>query len=132
MLAHRPAATTDPKLITWEEPSCPLCGRVERDLLTEAADPIPEHGPGMRFAIVRCRHCGLAYTNPRPTPDTIGHFYPNNYAPHRPPSKRTANRAPSAFWSRVFGRPCRERRGVLPGGSAADGYSTSAVAAAVT
>jgi 2-polyprenyl-3-methyl-5-hydroxy-6-metoxy-1,4-benzoquinol methylase len=119
MLAHRPAVTADPSPprrthITWEETACLLCGRDEGELLAEAADPIPEAGPGLRFAVVRCRHCGLAYTNPRPTPDTITRFYPRDYGPHRPPPRGTTSRSPSAFWSRLFGRPCPERRGALP------------------
>ena len=120
MLAHRPALAAElapsrrPRF-AWEETACPLCGRDDSELLCEAADPIPADGPGLRFAVVRCRHCTLAYTNPRPTPDTIAHFYPRDYGPHRPPQAAPPSQAPSAFWSRVFGRPCRERRGLLPG-----------------
>ena len=120
MLAHRSAVIADPvpprrTSFLWEETACPLCGRDDSELLTESADPIPADGPGLRFAVVRCRNCALAYTNPRPTPETIARFYPRDYAPHRPPCVAAPTRAPSAFWSRVFGRPCRERRGCLPG-----------------
>jgi 2-polyprenyl-3-methyl-5-hydroxy-6-metoxy-1,4-benzoquinol methylase len=119
MIAHRPAVTADPTpprrtAVTWEEPACLLCGRNDCAPITEAADPIPEHAPGLRFAVVRCRHCGLAYTNPRPNPATINRFYPRDYGPHRQPPRDTHHRAPSAFWTRVFGRPCPERRGSLP------------------
>jgi SAM-dependent methyltransferase len=103
--AHRPA-------MAWEETACLLCGRDDATVLGEAADPLPADGSGLRFAIVRCRHCGLAYTNPRPTPDTIARFYPADYLPHAPRDGRRV-RAPSRFWSRVFGRPCPERRGLL-------------------
>ena len=37
--------------------------------------------PGV-FRIVKCGGCGLVRTNPRPTLDTIGSFYPTTYAPH--------------------------------------------------
>ena len=37
--------------------------------------------PG-RFRIVRCRSCGLMRTNPRPTVESIGHYYPEDYGPY--------------------------------------------------
>jgi 2-polyprenyl-3-methyl-5-hydroxy-6-metoxy-1,4-benzoquinol methylase len=122
MLAHRPAVTTDPSQsrrppLAWEETACPLCGRDSAELLTEAADPIPADGPGLRFAVVECRHCRLAYTNPRPTAEAIARFYPPDYRPHQPPPAARRVHPPTRFWSRVLGRPCPERRGVLPGGA---------------
>jgi 2-polyprenyl-3-methyl-5-hydroxy-6-metoxy-1,4-benzoquinol methylase len=120
MLAHRPAATADltpPRRthFTWEDTACPLCARDDTELLSEAADPTPADGPGLRFAVVRCKHCGLAYTNPRPTPETIARFYPRDYRPHRPPEVTHPAHKPSAFWTRVLGRPCAERRGAFAG-----------------
>jgi 2-polyprenyl-3-methyl-5-hydroxy-6-metoxy-1,4-benzoquinol methylase len=90
-----------------------MCGRDDAEIRAESADPSPVSGPGLRFAIVQCRHCGLTYTNPRPTESTIGRFYPPDYRPHSPRGKR-AIRLPSPFWSQLFGRPCPERRGRLP------------------
>lgn len=34
------------------------------------------------FRIVRCRACGTLRTDPRPTPESIGTYYPENYGPH--------------------------------------------------
>ena len=34
------------------------------------------------FQIVRCTQCGLMRTNPRPTKETIGFYYPDSYAPY--------------------------------------------------
>lgn len=119
MLAHRPEVIADPLAeprngFAWEDTDCLLCGRGDAEPLAEAADPIPADGPGLRFAVVRCRHCGLAYTNPRPTAETIGRFYPPGYSPHEPKQRNRRNRRPSRFWSRVLGYPCPERRGTLP------------------
>lgn len=118
MMLHRPPvsdATAAPRpAVAWEDAACPLCGRDEDALLLEAADPLPPDGTGLRFAVVRCEHCGLTYTNPRPTPRTIGRFYPSEYAPHRRPGKMSHARPARPFLSRVFGRPCGERRGELP------------------
>ena len=56
---------------------CTLCGSadyktimIERDYKT---------GIGGPFRIVQCDDCGLTYTNPRPTPETIGVFYGDEY-----------------------------------------------------
>lgn len=97
----------------WEETPCLLCGRDDPSFLLEAADPLPTGRCGLRFAVVRCRFCGLAYTNPRPTPATIGRFYPADYAPHATRFRRPPRPKPLWF-SRLFGRPCPERRGLLP------------------
>ena len=37
--------------------------------------------PGI-FTVVKCSNCGLMRTNPRPSPDTIGFYYPENYGPY--------------------------------------------------
>jgi 2-polyprenyl-3-methyl-5-hydroxy-6-metoxy-1,4-benzoquinol methylase len=119
MLLHRsiyPPDETQSKQpeVVWEETDCPLCGRNEGSLLNEAADQMPASGAGLRFAIVRCRRCGLVYTNPRPTAKSLALFYPSHYAPHAFRINAHDTRRPSRFWSRVFGRPCPERRGLLP------------------
>src|SRR3954462_2377780 len=97
MRAHRPgpapAATERPASVTWDESPCPLCGRADVSLVLEAPDPAPGPGRGLWFAVVRCEHCGLAYTTPRPSPDSIGQFYPPEYAPHRR-VRRAESRAP--------------------------------------
>ncbi|MCI5137043.1 MAG: class I SAM-dependent methyltransferase [Candidatus Electrothrix sp. AR1] len=34
------------------------------------------------FTVVKCCSCGLMRTNPRPTPDSIGFYYPDDYGPY--------------------------------------------------
>jgi SAM-dependent methyltransferase len=118
MMLHRPPATDPTEAarppVAWEETPCLLCGRDEAALLLEGPDPIPADGRGLRFAVVRCEHCGLTFTNPRPTPGTIGRFYPPDYHPHRRPAKMRQARPARPVWARLFGRPCNERRGALP------------------
>ncbi len=36
-------------------------------------------GIGGSFRVVQCTDCDLVYTNPRPTPESIGVFYPDDY-----------------------------------------------------
>ncbi|HEX5269290.1 MAG TPA: class I SAM-dependent methyltransferase, partial [Gemmataceae bacterium] len=63
------------------------CGGSRWTPILEAPDSAPG-GTGLWFAVVQCLDCGLCFTNPRPSPETIGQFYPTAYGPHRPPSAR--------------------------------------------
>ena len=72
-----------------ENKICPLgCGNnddiilVGRDLLHDL--------PG-EFTVVKCRSCGLTRTNPRPTPESIGLYYPDDYGPYVGTQVRPAN-----------------------------------------
>lgn len=112
-LAPRFAVAT-PRSLRWEETACLLCGRDDSTPIAEAADHAPVAGPGLRFAIVRCKHCSLAYTNPRPSADTIHNFYPPDYRPHEAKSADRESSTRSRFLSWVLGHPSPERRGLLP------------------
>ncbi|NLV97504.1 MAG: class I SAM-dependent methyltransferase [Desulfovibrionales bacterium] len=37
--------------------------------------------PG-KFSVIKCKTCGLIRTSPRPTLDTIGFYYPDDYGPY--------------------------------------------------
>ena len=76
-----------PPAIEWEEPDCLLCGSREWSALVESPDTTTG-GTGLWFAVVQCQRCGLCFTNPRPSPDSIGRFYPSVYRPHRAPRQR--------------------------------------------
>jgi SAM-dependent methyltransferase len=91
-----PTAAVCP-VLEWEEPDCLLCGRRNWSPLVEAPDATAG-GSGLWFAVVQCQECGLCFTNPRPSRDTIGQFYPAVYRPHRTPGPRAR---------RSFGRPRR-------------------------
>jgi SAM-dependent methyltransferase len=69
-----------PPGVLLEDAGCPLgCPRGDR-MVVEGEDRI-SHVPG-RFTVVACTSCGLKRTNPRPTPDTIGSYYPDSYGPY--------------------------------------------------
>jgi 2-polyprenyl-3-methyl-5-hydroxy-6-metoxy-1,4-benzoquinol methylase len=78
-------------LIEWEEPDCLLCGGRDWSPLVEATDSTAG-GSGLWFAAVQCQRCGLCFTSPRPSPDSMGQFYPAVYRPHRTPSLRARRR----------------------------------------
>lgn len=49
---------------------CNLCGRSDTELVQMAEDP---------FGVVKCRNCGLVYTNPQPDEPHIEDHYQENY-----------------------------------------------------
>lgn len=63
--------------ITFETAACPLCG----DTRSRPEQSGPDYFmrlPGS-FALVRCQSCDLIYQNPRPTLESVGHYYPDEY-----------------------------------------------------
>lgn len=62
--------------VEWEETACLLCGSADHAPVLSWYD----EELSTELKVVRCRNCDLAFTNPRPTPATIGHFYPDDYS----------------------------------------------------
>jgi 2-polyprenyl-3-methyl-5-hydroxy-6-metoxy-1,4-benzoquinol methylase len=59
-----------------EHVTCPVCGSDEsHDVFTAQAHRAADEA----FRIVQCDRCGLRYTNPRPTAEAIGRYYPDAY-----------------------------------------------------
>ncbi len=69
-----------------EETPCAICGRDDSVPILRGRD-VRRQVVG-EFSVVRCRHCGLAYVNPRPTPRGIAPYYTHDYGSHdlKPPS----------------------------------------------
>jgi 2-polyprenyl-3-methyl-5-hydroxy-6-metoxy-1,4-benzoquinol methylase len=66
--------------VRLEDVDCPNgCARGD-DFLFTARDRLHDL-PG-EFRVVRCRSCGLMRTNTRPTPETMGFYYPDDYGPY--------------------------------------------------
>jgi SAM-dependent methyltransferase len=77
-------ARPDQREVIWEETACPLCAaHCEEALLTVAAE-MKQAG----YRLVRCRSCGLGYLNPRPVPECVSTFYPDDYECYQPPQPR--------------------------------------------
>ncbi len=64
-----------------ENTTCSLCGAsdVERVLTLQDYG----HGIPGKFPLVRCRQCGLLYLTPRPLPQEMARYYPEDYAPYK-------------------------------------------------
>jgi SAM-dependent methyltransferase len=69
-----------PEGVELEDRPCPL-GCAPNDIsVLKGQDLI--HGIPGRYHVVRCACCDLMRTNPRPTSETIGAYYPTNYGPY--------------------------------------------------
>ena len=80
-----------------ETVSCNLCGSSRHKLHWAGRDWA--YGFPGQFSMVCCSECGLVYLNPRPSPDEIGTYYPDDYEPY----VRTAGTTPSS-WSLLIQR----------------------------
>jgi len=69
-----------PAQVRLEDKPCPL-GCADGDEFVMSGRDRLNDLPG-RYRVVRCKGCGLMRTNPRPTPDTIGYYYPSDYGPY--------------------------------------------------
>ncbi len=67
--------------VELESSPCPLGCKGEGSVVLTGYDRL-NHLPGA-YNVVRCIDCGLMRTNPRPTPETMGFYYPDNYGPYR-------------------------------------------------
>lgn len=70
-----------PKTIHLESVPCPF-GCDDGDVLVLKGYDRLNHLPGV-FNVVRCKACGLMRTDPRPTPEGMRLYYPDQYGPYR-------------------------------------------------
>ncbi|MCI0399527.1 MAG: hypothetical protein L0332_11145 [Chloroflexi bacterium] len=99
-----------------EEAGCALCGRREAVLLFRAqksfmaqfaCQPLRQWPEELAFAIVRCRACGLVYTNPWPSPATLESLYASPENPlHQIPRSWPGSAGPTAAPPFAPGRCC--------------------------
>jgi len=67
--------------VELESSPCPL-GCKDKDVAVLTGYDRLNHLPGT-YNVVRCTDCGLMRTNPRPTPETMGFYYPDDYGPYQ-------------------------------------------------
>jgi ubiquinone/menaquinone biosynthesis C-methylase UbiE len=63
-----------------ERVTCNLCGHSEYSIMFQGPDLLLNKREEI-FTMVKCNSCGLIYQNPRPAPDEIGKYYPDDYEP---------------------------------------------------
>ena len=64
-----------------ERVNCDFCGSNEFSFYAKQKDLIHKVDPTI-FKVVSCNKCGLKFTNPRPTKDSIVYFYEKKYSFH--------------------------------------------------
>ncbi len=67
---------------TWEfeEVPCDFCGSTDAEVILQGPDRL--HGLPGEFTVVTCRQCSLSRTSPRPTLESLGAAYPEQYDPY--------------------------------------------------
>jgi len=88
-----------------EETTCNLCGADNAELVYVEKDRLMKL-PGS-FRLVRCRQCGLFYLNPRPTPEEMGSYYPQEYIPYAVAQEHSRTRM--HYLNRSYGNQKRAR-----------------------
>lgn len=103
-----------PPNVILEHVSCPLgCPKSDEVVLT--GRDLLHNLPG-EFTVVKCRTCGLMRTTPRPTLETIGFYYPDDYGPYLGTQVRQAK--PSSIkklLKRVFNLNTQRLPSLAPG-----------------
>ncbi len=67
--------------VNLEDKPCPLGCAGDDHFLFTGRDRL--HNLPGEFTIVKCRSCGLMRTNPRPAPESMGYYYPDDYGPYQ-------------------------------------------------
>lgn len=97
----------------FEAIPCPGCGHDGFTQVREGRDWYLDQN--RRVRVVRCDACGLHYTNPRPTLEALGAYYPENYPPHLRESQEREERTSgirSLVLRRAYGSPEQQPRGI--------------------
>lgn len=71
---------SQPTNVILESAPCPFECSSGDEVVCVGSDNL--HGMSGQFPVTRCAGCGLMRTDPRPSPETIGLFYPDNYGPY--------------------------------------------------
>src|SRR5262245_12628789 len=69
--------------VTQEWTACPSCFADDAAVMRTAHDRL--FGLPGSYNVVGCRRCGMLYTNPRPTFESLGRHYPSDYFCYDPP-----------------------------------------------
>ncbi len=87
-VAEKFAATDQDELdYQLESVSCGLCGSSEHHIVLRRAKEL-YNGLDAHFDVVKCVTCGFVFTNPRPTVESLGCFYPDSARYYQPNKKR--------------------------------------------
>lgn len=80
-MPYKQAEISIPPDVQLESVECPL-GCMPSDVTVISGHDLLHGLPG-KFKVVCCKSCGLQRTSPRPTPESIGLYYPVDYGPYK-------------------------------------------------
>lgn len=80
--------------------NCPMGCELNDEQLLVGRDRLHKL-PG-KFPVVRCKTCGLIRTNPRPTQETIGYYYPDTYGPFQSTTQASELQTKLPFWKHTI------------------------------
>lgn len=95
---------------------CNLCGSGDASLLYKASSM--RRIQSGEFNLMKCRKCGLIYTNPRLSSDAVATYYPQDYEYHEP---RKANFLEKLFY-KYFHNPGTKKGRILDVGCGNGNY----------
>lgn len=75
--------------LVMKEVECKLCFSKKNCFFLRGKDF--QHGIGDNFVLVKCKNCGLVYTNPRIASKDLEKIYPENYVPYQEFKKKQKN-----------------------------------------
>ncbi len=87
--------------VVLETQPCPLDCPKNDELVLVGRDRL--HNLPGEFQVVKCRTCGLLRTDPRPTRESIGFYYPEDYGPYQTTRVDPAElaRCSPPLWKRI-------------------------------
>jgi 2-polyprenyl-3-methyl-5-hydroxy-6-metoxy-1,4-benzoquinol methylase len=74
---------------------CPICSSASREILYEGIEDTTFYCAPGKWNLHKCKGCGVAYLDPRPTPESIYLAY-RDYYTHS--EQRTASRLSPSYW----------------------------------
>ena len=109
------STTEIPPPTGYERIACPLCGADGGDVVLRGRDRVLNEP--VKLTIVRCAGCALCYLNPRPLPERLGAYYPQDYHAHRRQKgdvvgDGTSGRLRKLLLRHLYARPERKPSGV--------------------
>lgn len=99
--------------VVMESTPCPL-GCSQSDTAVQSSRDRISGVPG-EFFMVRCNNCGLLRTDPRPSPETMGVFYPDDYGPYKTVPSLDEAHSNVPAWKRKIGLTAQNIPSISPG-----------------
>ena len=88
-----------PSEVELESKSCPISGTIDDEFCLKGFDRL--HNLPGEFTIVKSKQSGLLRTNPRPSPRSIGYYYPDDYGPYKSSIVNDQEKKADPLWKKI-------------------------------